>query len=96
MVSTHALWFDKRADLILVPTSMARDSALENHMSPEKVQVAGQPISERHCQAGCDKPTLRARFGWPVDKFTLLVVGGGTGWVRSQKLPLPSINQASI
>jgi 1,2-diacylglycerol 3-beta-galactosyltransferase len=25
MVSTHALWFDKRADLILVPTEMARD-----------------------------------------------------------------------
>ena len=79
MVSTHALWFDKRADLILVPTSIARDSALENHMAPEKVQVAGQPISERHCQAGCDKPTLRARFGWQADKFTLLVVGGGDG-----------------
>ncbi|MBE3117687.1 MAG: galactosyldiacylglycerol synthase [Candidatus Atribacteria bacterium] len=79
MVSTHALWFDKRADLILVPTRMARDSALENHMSPEKVRVAGQPISERHCQAGCDKPSLREIFGWPADKFTVLLVGGGDG-----------------
>jgi 1,2-diacylglycerol 3-beta-galactosyltransferase len=79
MVSTHALWFDKRADLILVPTRMARDSALENHMSPEKVRVAGQPISERHCQAGCDKPSLREKFGWPVNKFTVLLVGGGDG-----------------
>jgi 1,2-diacylglycerol 3-beta-galactosyltransferase len=79
MVSTHALWFDKRADLILVPTRMARESALENHMAPERVRVAGQPISERHCQAGCEKPSLRKKFGWPVDKFTVLMVGGGDG-----------------
>jgi len=79
MVSTHALWFDKRADLILVPTRMARESALENHMSPEKVRVTGQPIAERQCQAGCDKRSLRKKFGWPVDKFTVLLVGGGEG-----------------
>jgi 1,2-diacylglycerol 3-beta-galactosyltransferase len=79
MVSTHALWFDKRADLIFVPTRMARESALENHMSPEKVRVAGQPISEKHCQVGCDKLSLREKFGWLVDKFTVLLVGGGDG-----------------
>ena len=79
MVSTHALWFDKRADLILVPTRMARESALENHMSPEKVRVAGQPISERHCLSGCDKLSLRKKNGWTVDKFTVLLVGGGDG-----------------
>ena len=79
MVSTHALWFDKRADLILVPTRMARDSALEKHMSPEKVRVAGQPISERHCQKDSDKPSLREKLGWPLDKFTILLVGGGDG-----------------
>ena len=79
MVSTHALWFDKRADLILVPTRMARESALENHMSPEKVLVVGQPIAERHCQVGCDKTLLRKKFGWPVDNFTVLLVGGGEG-----------------
>jgi 1,2-diacylglycerol 3-beta-galactosyltransferase len=79
MVSTHALWFDKRADLILVPTRMARDSALENHMLPEKVRVVGQPISGNHCQMGCDKASLREKYGWPVDKFTVLLVGGGEG-----------------
>src|SRR6185503_20221987 len=43
MVTTHALWFDKRADLILVPTDQARKSALENNMPPEKVRVVGLP-----------------------------------------------------
>jgi 1,2-diacylglycerol 3-beta-galactosyltransferase len=79
MVSTHALWFDQRADLILVPTHMAFESAMENHMSPDKVRVAGQPISEKHCLAGCDKPSLRAKYDWPADKFTVLLVGGGEG-----------------
>jgi len=79
MVSTHALWYDQRADLILVPTRMARQRAIQYHMQPEKVRVAGQPISERHCQSTCDKPSLREAFGWPVDKFTVLMVGGGDG-----------------
>jgi 1,2-diacylglycerol 3-beta-galactosyltransferase len=79
MVSTHALWYDQRADLILVPTRMARERAIQYHMQPEKVRVAGQPISERHCQVGCDKLSLRKQFGWPADKFTVLMVGGGDG-----------------
>jgi 1,2-diacylglycerol 3-beta-galactosyltransferase len=79
MVSTHAMWFDKRADLILVPTRMARESALENHMDPEKVRVAGQPISLRHSVNDYDKTTLRDKYGFPTDKFTVLLVGGGEG-----------------
>lgn len=79
MVSTHAMWFDKRADLILVPTRMARESALENHMDPEKVRVAGQPISLRHSVKDRDKTTLRNKYGFPTDKFTVLLVGGGEG-----------------
>jgi 1,2-diacylglycerol 3-beta-galactosyltransferase len=80
MVSTHALWFDKRADLILVPTRMARERAIhQNHMSPRKVWVAGQPISLRHSWPGLSKPALRENFGWPQDKFTVLLVGGGDG-----------------
>ena len=79
MVSTHAMWFDKRADLILVPTRMARESALENHMDPEKVRVVGQPISLRHSVKDFDKTTLRDRYNFPTDKFTVLLVGGGEG-----------------
>jgi 1,2-diacylglycerol 3-beta-galactosyltransferase len=79
MVSTHAMWFDKRSDLILVPTQMALESALENHMESEKVRVVGQPISERHGQVLSDKTSLRQKFGWQVDKFTVLLMGGGEG-----------------
>lgn len=79
MVTTHALWYDKRADLILVPTEMARQRALNYHMSPEKVRVAGQPVAERYCAPTGDKNELRTRLGWPQDKFVALMVGGGDG-----------------
>lgn len=79
MVTTHALWYDKRADLTLVPTEMARQRALEYHMSPEKVRVVGQPVAERYCAPVGDKAELRAALGWPKDKFIALLIGGGDG-----------------
>jgi len=79
MVSTHALWYDQRADLTLVPTEMARQRGLEYHMAPEKVRVVGQPVSERVRVPRADKPTLRHQLGWTLDKPTILLVGGGEG-----------------
>ncbi|HTX92206.1 MAG TPA: glycosyltransferase [Anaerolineales bacterium] len=79
MVSTHALWFDKRADQILVPTEMARQRALEYNMPPEIVRVVGQPVSERCSAPVGNKHELREKLGWPQDKLTVLLVGGGEG-----------------
>jgi 1,2-diacylglycerol 3-beta-galactosyltransferase len=79
MVTTHALWFDTRSDLILVPTDIARQKAIQYGMQPEKVRVVGQPIARKYCLPGDDKAALREKLGWPQDKFTVLVVGGGDG-----------------
>jgi 1,2-diacylglycerol 3-beta-galactosyltransferase len=79
MVSTHVLWYDHRSDLTLVPTEMARQRALEFNMSPEKVIVVGQPVSERCSAPAGDQQFLRAKFGWTLDKPTILLVGGGEG-----------------
>ncbi|MCX6033666.1 MAG: glycosyltransferase [Chloroflexi bacterium] len=79
MVSTHALWFDQRADLIIVPTEMARQVAIQYTMSPEKVRVIGQPVSQLCSAPMGDKPFLRKRFGWPQGKKVTLLVGGGEG-----------------
>ena len=79
MVSTHALWFDQRADLILVPTEMARQTAIHYTISPDKVRVVGQPVSQRGSAPVGDKTLLRKSFGWPQDKKIVLLVGGGEG-----------------
>jgi len=79
MVTTHALWFDKRADLILVPTENARQRALKNNMPAEKVRVVGLPVADKYCKPKGRKSTLRNKLGWPVDKPIVLMVGGGEG-----------------
>ena len=79
MVTTHALWYDNRADLILVPTETARKRALKYNMPPEKVCVVGLPVADKYCQPLGRKSILRKKLGWPVDKPVVLLVGGGEG-----------------
>jgi len=79
MVTTHALWYDQRADLILVPTEKARQRAVEYEMDPKQVCVVGQPVAERYCVPAGNKTTLRKKLGWEKDKTTILLVGGGEG-----------------
>jgi len=79
MVTTHALWYDNRADLILVPTETARMRAIKYNMSPEKVKVVGVPVADRYCQPVGRKSTLRKKLGWPTGKPVALLMGGGEG-----------------
>lgn len=79
MVTTHALWFDKRADLILVPTELARERAIKYNMQPEKVRVVGLPVADKYCKPPGRKSTLRKKLGWTLDKPIVLLVGGGEG-----------------
>jgi len=79
MVTTHALWYDQRSDLTLVPTETARQRAIEYTMSPDKVCVVGQPVAQRYCAPVGDKKDLRKKLGWKQDKTIILLVGGGDG-----------------
>lgn len=79
MVTTHALWYDTNADLVLLPTEMARQRAIKYHMPPEKLRVVGLPVALRYCAPVGDKTALRAKLGWERDKTTVLLVGGGEG-----------------
>ncbi|MCF6277721.1 MAG: glycosyltransferase [Anaerolineales bacterium] len=79
MVTSHALWFDTRADLSLVPTEMARQRALDYDMPAAKLRVVGQPIPERCTVPSGTKAELREKLGWPQGQFVVLAVGGGDG-----------------
>lgn len=78
-VTTHALWFDKRADLILVPTEYARERAIDYHMPPEIVHVVGQPVADRYCAPPGNKHDLREKLGWHQRRFIAVIIGGGEG-----------------
>ncbi len=79
MVTTHALWYDQRADLVLVPTKTAYQRAVDYQMDPDRVRVVGQPVAERYCVPVGDKEVLREKLGWEQDKTYVLLVGGGEG-----------------
>lgn len=79
LVTTHALWFDQRSDLIFVPTEAAHQKALQYGMPEEKVRVVGLPVARRYSVPAGNKDVLREKLGWPKDKPIVLLVGGGEG-----------------
>lgn len=79
LMTTHALWYHRRVDLCMVATEAARRRALECGLNPEQVSVVGLPVARRFCQPRRDPAPLRQALGWPTDRPTVLVVGGGEG-----------------
>lgn len=79
LVTTHALWYHRQADLCIVPTQQAYNRALQCGLHPEQLQVVGLPVADRFCQPVGDRDELRAKLGWPQDTPVVLLVGGGEG-----------------
>jgi len=79
MVSTHAWWYNRRSDLVLVPTEIARQCGLAYGLRPGQIRVVGLPVARRFCQPVEDRCQIRTRLGWPQDQPVILLVGGGDG-----------------
>lgn len=79
LVSTHMFWYDRRADLTLVPTQPAYDRGLTAGLAPEQMQITGLPVHPRFAVTLPDKASARAELGWDADLPAVLVVGGGDG-----------------
>ena len=95
MVSTHAFWFDRRADLIVVPTELARERAMHFGVSAGNLRVLGLPIAERFRQPPGDVAGWRAEMGWRSDRPIALLVGGGDG-MGPLKRVAKAINEAEL
>ncbi len=79
MVTTHAAWYATRATHTIVPTQEAYRRGLKAGMSPHQMSVVGMPVADRFCQPQGDRSAIRQRLGWPEDRPTVLMVGGGEG-----------------
>jgi 1,2-diacylglycerol 3-beta-galactosyltransferase len=79
MVSTHAFWFDYRADLIIVPTPEAMTKAVECGVPAGNVRVVGLPIAQKFCAPRPDTDAIRRELGWDPTLPCVLLVGGGDG-----------------
>jgi len=74
LLSLQKMWFSTSADLCLVPTEYAAGLAIERGLDPEIVRVTGLPVDPVLSDAP-GKAKARAALGWPVEKFTVLLVG---------------------
>jgi 1,2-diacylglycerol 3-beta-galactosyltransferase len=79
MVSTHTWWYNRRSDLVLVPTEIARQRGLSYGLRPDQIRVVGLPVAQRFCLPVENRRLIRTRLGWLQDLPVILLIGGGDG-----------------
>lgn len=79
LISTHAAWYEKTADLIIVPTEQAYMRGLDLGIPADSMRVIGLPVADKfRLQAG-GKEKIRKHLGWSEGGFYVLLIGGGEG-----------------
>ncbi|MEP7287715.1 MAG: glycosyltransferase [Chloroflexota bacterium] len=79
LVSTHAFWYERSVDRILVPTQPAYDAGRAFGIRPDQMRVTGLPVNPRFADGLVDKAEARQRLGWDPTLPALLLIGGGEG-----------------
>ncbi len=79
LVSTHLLWYDRLADLTLVPTEPAYERGLQAGLLPNDMKITGLPVHPKFSHKLADKAAARQELGWDPDLPAVLMVGGGDG-----------------
>jgi 1,2-diacylglycerol 3-beta-galactosyltransferase len=79
LVSTHAFWYDRRVDRLLVPTQPAYDRGIKLGIRPDQIRVTGLPVHPRFAAGLIDKTDARKKLGWDSELPAILLIGGGEG-----------------
>jgi 1,2-diacylglycerol 3-beta-galactosyltransferase len=82
MVNGYPTWYQPQTTFCLVPTEAAREQAIRLGLSPEKVEVVGQPVALKFAAEVGEKSYLRYKLGFDPDRPVVLLVGGGEGYGR--------------
>lgn len=86
LLTTHAGWFHPGVNCCIVATEQARERALECGLPAEKVTVIGLPVHPRFQPPAGDKAVIRRKLGLELERFTVLLVGGGEGMGKLYEL----------
>jgi 1,2-diacylglycerol 3-beta-galactosyltransferase len=79
LVSGHAWWYDRRADLVMVPTDQSRHRAISCGVAPERVRVAGLPVGRAFVDRTETRAAIRSALGWTSGLPVVMVMGGADG-----------------
>ncbi len=95
LVTGHPMWFDKRADLIIVPSQESYLRARGFGVPSSRLKVIGQPVSADYSHVKLTKQTAKSDLGWPADLPTILIMAGGDGMgkINSLSRKIDKMNQ---
>jgi 1,2-diacylglycerol 3-beta-galactosyltransferase len=79
LISGHVSWYNRCADLTIVPTAAARDRAIACGVESDRVAVMGVPVSRPFIAVPGEKSLLQQQLGWPTNKPIILLAGGAEG-----------------
>jgi len=72
--TVHSLWFHRDVDMLLVPTEIVAQRALDSGFPAGRIEVTGLPVNPAFAHPQ-DKAALRDRLGWEQDRCTVLFSG---------------------
>lgn len=78
LATCHPMWFDKRNDVIVVPSTDSYTSARKYGIASSKIKIIGLPVAEEFSKSP-DKLKLKKSLSWPTDVPTILIMAGGDG-----------------
>jgi len=78
-VTLHRSWVTPDPDLYIVATEDAKRLAVKFGLSEKKILVRGMPIDPKFAKGPQNKISLRKEDNLALDKFTILLMGGGEG-----------------
>ena len=73
--TVHQIWFHEKADLLIVPTEIVKEDAIQAGLEADKVFVIGIPVNPAIFLLNESKHELRRKLGWNETSITILAVG---------------------
>ena len=79
LVSTHHMWYERRAERTLVPTAAALTRGYENGLTHEQLRLTGLPVHPNFIDGLTDRASARERLQLEPGLPVVLLVGGVDG-----------------
>ena len=91
----HSYWIHPYTDLYIVGSNQVRDRLISLGIEDDKIKNTGIPVRQRFIQSQ-PRELLLEKYGMSSNKFTVLIMGGGDGFIgkgRSTFRALESVSQ---
>ena len=91
----HSYWIHPYTDLYIVGSNQVRDRLISLGIEDDKIKDTGIPVRQRFIKSQ-PRELLLEKYGMRSNKFTILIMGGGDGFIgkgRSTFRALESVSQ---